>query len=145
MPGVIRCIIRAEDEQKQEGNQAERNGEQQKRPCLAGFADVVVHQPADEDIADYNKDHRNHRQPGEKPFCPGVDVQHIGHVLVEVVCQDGVGQQRQRRADEIADCPLGEESHIVFPDQAWRELLIKPGQTAFLAHNDPPYRNQILL
>ena len=140
MPRIVCSIIRAEYEQKQQRNQAERDRKQQKRSCFTCFGYIVVHQAADNDVADYNEDHRYDRQPGEESACPVVDVQDIGHVLVEIVRHDGVGQQGKRRTGEIADCPFREQRYIVFSDQARWKFFVKPGQTAFLTHDDPPYR-----
>ena len=108
---------RRNDEENQKGQERDRNRNQQQRTCLACAGGALVHQTADNNVAKHNKNHGDDRQPLEELACPRVDVQHVGHVLVEIVGQDRVGHQGQGRTDEIADRAFREECHIGFLDQ----------------------------
>ena len=83
----------------------------------------VVHEPADQHISDDHKDHGDDRKPCEKGRRPCIDMQHVGHVFVEIIRQHRICQQRQRRSEQITDGPFRDQRHIVFPDQRWRQLV----------------------
>ena len=139
MPVRSHRVEGRENEQEQQRQQADRHAQQQQGPGLSGPALVMIHQPAHQHVAQHHKDHGNHRQGGEEAAGPAVDVQHVGHVFVEIIGENRIRQQRQRRAQQIAQRPLREQGHVVLPDQTGRQLVKKCRQPSLLfAHSGHP-------
>ena len=90
---------RGEDEEEQKSENRKGDGKKDERSCLSGPRPAVVHQAADQDVAQDDEDDGDDREQGEIGARQAED---IGHVAVEVGAENRIGEKGEGGPDEVA-------------------------------------------